>query len=64
LGFVKYNDFDDIQAGPLMELAIDGEKMIDFIRSRVLGELLSRGQSRSADLQSSAKPSPTDERAK
>jgi len=64
LGFVKYHHLDDIQAGPLMELAIDGEKMVDFIRSRVLGELLSRGQPCSADPQDSAKPSPPEAPAK
>jgi len=45
LGFITYHHLDDIQAGPLLELGIDGEKMIAFIRSRVLGELLSRAQS-------------------
>jgi hypothetical protein len=44
LGFIAYHHLDDIQAGPLLELGIDGEKMIAFIRSRVLGELLSRAQ--------------------
>jgi len=58
LGFVAYNRLDDIQAGPLLELAIDGEKMIAFIRSRVLGELLGRDQSLSADHQDSPNPSP------
>lgn len=42
LGFITYFRLDDIQAGPLLELAIDGEQMIAFIRSRVLGELLSQ----------------------
>jgi hypothetical protein len=45
LGFITYHHLDDIQAGPLLELGIDGEKMIAFIRSRVLGELLARSQS-------------------
>ncbi len=40
LGFVSYRTHDDISAGPLMELGIDGERMTSFIRSRVLGELL------------------------
>jgi hypothetical protein len=44
LGFIIYHHLDDIQAGPLLELGIDGEKMIAFIRSRVLGELLARSQ--------------------
>jgi hypothetical protein len=32
-----------IEAGPLLELAIDGERMIAFIRRKVLAELLTRG---------------------
>jgi hypothetical protein len=44
LGFVSYRIFDDISAGPLMELGIDGERMTSFIRSRVLGELLGVAQ--------------------
>lgn len=32
-----------IEAGPLLELAIDGERMIGFIRRKVLAELLERG---------------------
>ena len=46
LGFVSYRTHDEISAGPLMELGIDGERMTSFIRSRVLGELL--GISRNA----------------
>ncbi len=34
---------DVIEAGPLLELAVDGEKMIAFIRRKVLSELLERG---------------------
>jgi hypothetical protein len=44
LGFVFYRTYDDISAGPLMELGIDGERMTSFIRSRVLGELLGVSQ--------------------
>jgi hypothetical protein len=44
LGFIHYHHLDDIQAGPLLELGIDGEKMIAFIRSRVIGALLSHSQ--------------------
>lgn len=44
LGFVSYRTYDDISAGPLMELAIDGERMTSFVRSRVLGELLGVSQ--------------------
>ena len=40
LGFVKYLRLDAIEAGPLLELGIDGERMVAFIRSRVLGQLL------------------------
>jgi hypothetical protein len=40
LGFVSYRRLDQIEAGPLLELAIDGEKMVAFIRSRVLSRLL------------------------
>jgi hypothetical protein len=40
LGFLSYHRLEEIQAGPLLELAIDGERMISFIRSRVLGQLL------------------------
>jgi hypothetical protein len=40
LGFVSYRRLDQIEAGPLLELAIDGEKMVAFIRSRVLSKLL------------------------
>lgn len=49
LGFINYHHLDDIQAGPLLELGIDGEKMIAFIRSRVIGELLSRSQADPSD---------------
>ena len=38
--FVTYRRLDAIRAGPLLELAIDGEKMIGFIRSRVLSQYL------------------------
>jgi len=44
LGFVSYRTCDEISAGPLMELGIDGERMTSFIRSRVLGELLGVSQ--------------------
>src|SRR5579864_5337032 len=57
LGFVTYNRLDDIHAGPFLELAIDGETMIGFIRSRVLGELLSLAQSRSDNYQDPASTS-------
>src|SRR5438552_13282796 len=30
LGFITYHHLDDIQAGPFLELGIDGEKMIAF----------------------------------
>jgi len=40
LGFVSYRRLDQIEGGPLLELAIDGEKMVAFIRSRVLSRLL------------------------
>jgi hypothetical protein len=40
LGFVSYRRLDQIEAGSLLELAIDGEKMVAFIRSRVLSRLL------------------------
>lgn len=40
LKFITFRRFDDIQAGPLLELAIDGEKMVGFIRSRVLSQYL------------------------
>lgn len=40
LGFVRYARLDAIEAGPLLELGIDGERMVAFIRSRVLGQLL------------------------
>jgi hypothetical protein len=40
LKFITYRRLDDIQAGPLLELAIDGEKMIGFIRSRVLDQYI------------------------
>ena len=40
LKFITYRRLDDIQSGPLLELAIDGEKMIGFIRSRVLSQYL------------------------
>jgi hypothetical protein len=55
LGFITYHRLEDIQAGPLLELGIDGEQMIAFIRSRVLGELLSRAQSRSVDSEQGSK---------
>src|SRR5438128_5747075 len=40
LKFVTYRRLDAIRAGPLLELAIDGERMIGFIRSRVLSQYL------------------------
>lgn len=40
LKFVEYHHLDEIKAGPLLELGIQGEGMIAFIRSRVLGEML------------------------
>lgn len=40
LKFVEYRRLDEIRAGPLLELAIDGERMIGFIRSRVLSQYL------------------------
>ncbi|MGH7858305.1 MAG: hypothetical protein ACREQY_13360 [Candidatus Binatia bacterium] len=42
LGFLAGRG-DVIEAGPLLELAVDGEKMIAFIRRKVLSELLERG---------------------
>lgn len=38
--FVEYRRLDEIRAGPMLELAIDGERMIGFIRSRVLSQYL------------------------
>jgi len=40
LGFVQYRTLDAIEPGPQLELGIDGERMVSFIRTRVLGELL------------------------
>lgn len=40
--FVEYRRLDEIRAGPLLELAIDGERMIGFIRSRVLSQYLEK----------------------
>lgn len=57
LDFITYHRLDEIQAGPLLELGIDGEKMIAFIRSRVLGELLSRTQPSSSHEEQSKQPS-------
>jgi hypothetical protein len=62
LGFITYHHLDDIQAGPLLELGIDGEKMIAFIRSRVLGELLLRAQT-SSTAQEVGKQPPQSERS-
>jgi hypothetical protein len=36
LGFVRYKDLQAIEAGPLLELGIDGERMASFVRTRVL----------------------------
>ena len=38
--FIEYRRLDEIHAGPMLELAIDGEQMIGFIRSRVLSQYL------------------------
>jgi hypothetical protein len=38
--FVEYRRLDEVRAGPQLELAIDGERMIGFIRSRVLSQYL------------------------
>jgi len=40
LGFVTYQRLETIEAGPQLELGIDGERMVAFIRSRVLGRFL------------------------
>lgn len=40
LGFLKVRAGRFLQPGPLLELAIDGEKMMAFVRTRVLGDLL------------------------
>jgi hypothetical protein len=40
LKFVEYRRLDEVRAGPMLELAIDGERMIGFIRSRVLSQYL------------------------
>jgi hypothetical protein len=40
LGFVRYKLLEAIEPGPMLELGIDGERMVSFIRSRVLGQLL------------------------
>lgn len=40
LGFVHYRTLDAIEPGPQLELGIDGERMVSFIRTRVLGNLL------------------------
>lgn len=42
LGFVKTLPGKRITAGPLMELGVDGERMIAFIRRKVLAEALKR----------------------
>jgi hypothetical protein len=42
LGFLVGHG-DIVEAGPLLELGIDGERMIAFIRRKVLAELLARG---------------------
>jgi len=42
LGFLDGHG-DVIEAGPLLELGVDGERMIAFIRRKVLAELLARG---------------------
>jgi hypothetical protein len=55
LGFITYHRLEDIQAGPLLELGIDGEKMVAFIRSRVLGQLLDRTQSSPVDREQESK---------
>jgi hypothetical protein len=35
LGFVQYSRLDTIEAGPLLELAVDGEEMARFVRTEV-----------------------------
>lgn len=40
LGFIQYRSLDAIEPGPQLELGIDGERMVSFIRTRVLGDLL------------------------
>lgn len=40
LAFVNYHRLDRIEAGPLLELGVDGEQMVSFIRSRVLSQYL------------------------
>lgn len=57
LGFVSYRTHDEISAGPLMELGIDGERMTSFIRSRVLGELLGISQNARAEAPSAVQHS-------
>ena len=48
LRFISYRKFEAIEPGPLLELGIDGEKMVAFLRSRVLGELLKQRQGATA----------------
>lgn len=56
LKFITFRRLDDIQAGPLLELAIDGEKMIGFIRSRVLNQYLDMSSEDKRSVESSAGP--------
>ena len=42
LGFLAGHG-EVVEAGPLLELGIDGERMVGFIRRKVLAELLDRG---------------------
>ena len=42
LGFLSGHG-EVVEAGPLLELGVDGERMIGFIRRKVLAELLARG---------------------
>lgn len=40
LQFITYRTLAAIQAGPMLELGIDGERMVSFIRTRVLSQLM------------------------
>ncbi len=48
LGFLAGRG-ETIEAGPLLELGIDGEKMTAFVRRGVLARLLAEGESKPAD---------------
>lgn len=60
LGFVAVRG-DLVEAGPMLELGIDGERMVAFIRRGVLARLLEEREGAAGQEEAAAAPDPADE---